>query len=312
MNYSEIRAEARAILKNNWGTAFVCMLIYSLLVGAVSNMVPLLSFVIGGPLAYGLVALYLGRARGTRMDVNTLFAGFNRFVDTLVLGLLQGLFVFLWSLLFVIPGVIKSYSYAMAFYIMHDEPGIKPMEALRKSEEMMKGYKGSLFGLQLSFIGWWLLIIVTLGLASFFVAPYMQAATAIFYQRLRGEATVLEENSAAAHTPPVQAAESVRMGLFTGMGGGLAGIAYSLPDGAEYSVGSDPAQCAIVAAASESIAGRHCTVSYQAADDTYRITDHSETGVCVCGVRIPAGEVQIVVSGSEVTLGEGTESFRLG
>ena len=147
------------------------MLIYGLLVGAVSNMVPLLAFVISGPLAYGLVALYLGRARGTRMDVNTLFVGFNRFVDTLVLGLLQWLFVFLWSLLFVIPGVIKSYSYAMAFYIMHDEPGIKPMEALRKSEEMMKGYKGSLFGLQLSFIGWWLLIIVTLGLASFFVAP---------------------------------------------------------------------------------------------------------------------------------------------
>ena len=82
-----------------------------------------------------------------------------------VLGMfLMGLFTFLWTLLFIIPGIIKSYAYAMTPYILVDYPELSPNEARLKSIEMMRGHKWKFFGLQLSFIGWFLLCILSLGI----------------------------------------------------------------------------------------------------------------------------------------------------
>ena len=96
-------------------------------------------------------------------------------------------FIFLWSLLLVIPGLIKSYSYAMSNFILADNPTMSANDAITASRKMMDGNKWRLFCLDFSFIGWYLLCGLTFGLLTFFVEPYHQAARAEFYESIRGE-----------------------------------------------------------------------------------------------------------------------------
>jgi uncharacterized membrane protein len=110
-----------------------------------------------------------------------------------VLGMfLVGLFTGLWALLFIIPGIIKSYAYALTPYILVDNPELGPNQARLKSIEMMRGYKWKLFGLDLSFIGWILLCILSLGIGFIWIGPYIRTARAAFYYDL------VENSSAAA------------------------------------------------------------------------------------------------------------------
>lgn len=101
--------------------------------------------------------------------------------------LLMMIFVVLWSLLLVIPGIIKVFSYALTPFILTDYPELSPNQAINLSRNMMKGHKFDLFWLGLSFIGWFLLGIVTLGLGFFWIMPYMTVATAGFYQDVKAE-----------------------------------------------------------------------------------------------------------------------------
>jgi uncharacterized membrane protein len=99
------------------------------------------------------------------------------------------LWIFLWTLLLIIPGIIKSYAYSMAPYILADCPNVTATDALKLSRRMTRGNKGKLFVLDLSFIGWGLLSALTLGiLAIVYVGPYMNAATAGFYTEMREQA----------------------------------------------------------------------------------------------------------------------------
>lgn len=100
--------------------------------------------------------------------------------------LLKNLFIFLWSLLLVVPGIIKGLEYAMVGYILADDPDMSPMDALRKSKEMMKGHKWNTLVLSLSFLGWELLSMLTCGILNvFFVRPYTEATFAELYQVLK-------------------------------------------------------------------------------------------------------------------------------
>ena len=87
----------------------------------------------------------------------------------------------------LIPGIIKTYSYAMSYYILADDENIAPLDAITKSREMMDGHKWEFFVLQLSFILWGLLCAVTCGLAALYVGPYQQVTMANFYDRLKAE-----------------------------------------------------------------------------------------------------------------------------
>lgn len=118
----------------------------------------------------------------TVKKINDLFNGFKEFGRSLVLYLLIGLFVLLWSLLFIIPGIIASYRYALAFYILRDNPQMSASEALNESKRLMDGYKMDLFLLGLSFIGWALLCILTLGIGLLWLGPYMNTAYTNFYE----------------------------------------------------------------------------------------------------------------------------------
>lgn len=94
-------------------------------------------------------------------------------------------FTFLWLLLFIIPGIVASLSYSMSFYLKADNENIYPLDAIKKSKQMMRGHKLEYFILGLSFIGWFLLSIITLGIALIWFVPYSQITFALYYDELR-------------------------------------------------------------------------------------------------------------------------------
>ena len=116
----------------------------------------------------------------------TLFSRFSIWGRAFGLRFMTTLLTFLWSLLFIVPGIIASYRYALAPYLMAENPDMDVMEAIARSKELMDGNKGRLFCLQLSFIGWSLLCVLTLGIGYLWLAPYQNAAEAAFYLEVTG------------------------------------------------------------------------------------------------------------------------------
>ena len=187
MTNSEIRAQARQNLKGNWGLAIGSVLICLVILGVVM-MIPMVGvigmIVLVGPMTCGVCYIYLCFARARRTEIKDLFSGFQYFGNSFLAGLLVNLYTFLWSLLFVIPGIVKGYSYSMTYYILCDHPEMSGNEAIAKSRQLMDGHKLDLFVLQLTFIGWMLLGTITFGIAMLYVGPYMQEAEVIFYKNL--------------------------------------------------------------------------------------------------------------------------------
>ncbi|MDR2630827.1 MAG: DUF975 family protein, partial [Spirochaetaceae bacterium] len=153
---AELRTMARAQLKGTWLAAVGMFLVFSIILGF-SSLVFVGPLIIGGPMLLGYTGYFLKKSRGETVKLENLFEGFNQFASGFLLYLLQGVFIMLWTCLLIIPGIIKSLSYSMAFYILKDNPNIGALEAITQSRKIMAGYKGKLFGLYLSFIGWGLL-----------------------------------------------------------------------------------------------------------------------------------------------------------
>ncbi|WP_195663562.1 DUF975 family protein [Bacteroides congonensis] len=187
---SQLRAEARQALQGKWPMSAVAALIYSIVAGGLSA-IPfiggLCSLFIGLPVAYGIAIVMFGVFKGKDVDFGVLFEGFQDYSRIFVTKLLQGIYTALWSLLLVVPGVIKYYSYAMTDYILKEEPEMKNNAAIEKSMAMMENNKMKLFLLDLSFIGWALLAIVTFGIGFLFLQPYMQVSRAAFYEDLKAQ-----------------------------------------------------------------------------------------------------------------------------
>lgn len=184
----ELRASARTQLQhglftNEWLSALLICLVVSILCG-----IPFAAIILMGPLSFGMARYFLNLGRNKEHNFINLFDGFsNDFAQTFLLGLLQSLFIFLWSLLLIVPGIIKSYSYSMAFYIQNDDENKDWKYCLDKSREMMDGHKMDLFILDLSFIGWYILGFICLFFGVLWVIPYHTAARANFYRDLIGE-----------------------------------------------------------------------------------------------------------------------------
>ncbi len=118
-------------------------------------------------------------------DLNALKSGFTNYGHTFITLFLKDLFLALWSMLFIIPGIIKSYSYMMVPYILRDHPDLTATETITMSREMMDGHKWRAFLLDLSFIGWILLSILTLGILNvFWTGPYKENTRAALYLEL--------------------------------------------------------------------------------------------------------------------------------
>lgn len=186
-NY-ELRKVARDALDGNWFPAIIACLVYGIISGII-GAVPIAGFILAifltGPLMLGFTGFFVELVRNDKKELNTLFSGFNNYFRSFTLALLRCVFTILWLLLLIVPGIIASYSYAMSFYILKDNPGMDALDVIRKSKEMMKGKKWKLFVLQLSFIGWLLLAIITLGIGLLFLVPYYCSAEAAFYEDLK-------------------------------------------------------------------------------------------------------------------------------
>lgn len=222
MEAKDLRRIARDNLRDNWwlsiGVALLASMLGGLLVGSlttpdieinienqtissISDAVDILSdalgamlglvstlslvqFILGGVIQLGYARFLLNQHDRSAFQVSDLFSQFDRFGAGFCQAFLRGLYVFLWSLLFIIPGIIAGYSYAMTPFIMAEHPFLSAREAIAESKKMMKGHKGELFWLDLTFIGWDLLCGLTFNLGHIALNPYKNAAYAAFYRNL--------------------------------------------------------------------------------------------------------------------------------
>ena len=139
------------------------------------------------PLSWGYGVLWLALARNENVDYGMLFDGFKDYLRIFLTLLLVQIYTILWMLLLIIPGLVKCYSYSMTSFILKDNPEMKYDAAINESMRMMQGHKMKLFLLDLSFIGWFFLSILTLGIGFLFLQPYMSTAHAHFYEDLKTE-----------------------------------------------------------------------------------------------------------------------------
>lgn len=154
-------------------------------------------FVIGGAIELGENRYCIDLlTREHEPEFKTLFSRFSIFGKALGLQLLTGIFILLWSLLLIVPGMIAAYRYALAPYLMAEDPEMGVMESIEKSKELMKGNKWRLFCLQMSFIGWNLLSVLTLDILSLWIRPYSNVATAAFYLEVTGRADMMPKPEA--------------------------------------------------------------------------------------------------------------------
>lgn len=166
---------------------FVNTLLEEVIIVLISLIYVVLSICFNGIVGMGYLKTFLSISRQEEATADFLFDYFSSFRSMLQaykVAFLISLYTFLWSLLFIIPGMIKSFSYAMTYFILINHPEYTVHEAIEESQRMMKGYKRHLFLLFLSFIGWLLLIVVTFGIASFWVIPYYATALSHFYARV--------------------------------------------------------------------------------------------------------------------------------
>jgi uncharacterized membrane protein len=190
-----LMTQAREALRGRWGVAVGGACLYMLVItlaGWPKHMGNILGLLIDGPMFLGFTVFSLALARKQEADVSQVFSGFNDFLRAFVTYLLMLLFVLLWALLLIVPGVIAALSYSQVFYILAEDKNIKSMDALRKSKAMMEGHKGELFRLGIQFLGWFLLSILTFGVGFLWALPYFQTTMALYYDKISKKEMVAE------------------------------------------------------------------------------------------------------------------------
>jgi len=188
----ELMKLSRKSLEGKWGLAIGTFLVYELIIAGIqqtSEHYPLSSLImlfIAGPLAVGISVFSLKISRNEEARFEQIFEGFYNLKNSVIAYLLVVLFVILWTLLLIIPGIIAAISYSMTFYIIAEDENIQPMEAIDKSKKMMDGYKSKYFFLGLRLFGLALLCILTLGIGFLWLIPYAHVTTAKFYDDIKG------------------------------------------------------------------------------------------------------------------------------
>ena len=205
MTAQELRRRARETLGGGiFQTTWLMVLLFELAISLASSILSatgigaIALFVISGSIAFTTSRVMLTVLRTKEFKWESVKDNFidsfkTDFLGNFLLYLLQSIFIFLWSLLFVIPGIIKTFSYSMSFYIKADHPEYDWNKCITESRKMMDGHKFRLFCLYLSFIGWILVAIITCGIGMFWISPYINTAKAHFYEDLRTRTEVAEE-----------------------------------------------------------------------------------------------------------------------
>ncbi len=196
----KIREEAWRALEGNWAFACIVSILYGITAAIVqipfgdsvaSCLLSVCLSVLQSVLIIGFFACFLDVVRREPLSYSRLFLGYASlrfFGKTFWTGLLSWIFIFLWTLLLVVPGIVKAFSYSLVYLVLIDNPEYSAIEAITRSRQMMNGHKWELCKLGFSFIGWWLLCIVTFGIAAIWVVPYFATAFARFYENLKENA----------------------------------------------------------------------------------------------------------------------------
>ena len=183
MRFQELKYKAGVrVSENFWllvGAGLVCYILSYL------SSMTIFGFLVIGPFAVGLSSVYLNCARTKANYVKNVFDGFKDFGGNIALYFFTGLFTFLWSLLLIIPGIIKAYSWALVFYIKKDNPKLSWEKTMETSAKWMKGHKFEFFRLQLSFFGWWIASIFTCGLVGIWLVQYENVTYALYYDYIK-------------------------------------------------------------------------------------------------------------------------------
>jgi len=186
--------QAREALSGKWALAVGVALTYTAII-SVAQYIPkagwAISLLISGAMSLGLSIFALSVSRNQNPKFEQIFDGFKRFGVSLVAYILMTIFIVLWSLLLIIPGIVAALSYSMTFFIIADNNSIEGYEAIKLSKKMMMGNKWKLFRLGLAFFGWALLAILTLGIGFLWLLPYIQVSYAKFYEDIKGGSAVV-------------------------------------------------------------------------------------------------------------------------
>ena len=226
MVYSEIRRQARDNLRGHWGQAVIVAMVAGLLGGGITSasssaggsaggsssaadleafqalppeiihivttilgvvgILLLVGFIIGGTVQLGYSVYLLKQYHRQETSISDLFSQFFRFGTGFAQKFFVNLYTVLWTVLLVIPGIVKSFSYAMTPFILADNPNLTANQAITRSRELMDGHKWELFVLSLTFIGWEILGALCFGIGLLWVTPYKNAAYAAFYRQIAG------------------------------------------------------------------------------------------------------------------------------
>lgn len=214
MTFSELKIKAKEQLMGKKKKAALALLVSGIVTGLTSTIAnaifpgktvmqetfgtavevteqsPIAAFIVsivGVFIGLGMASYYMKVARGEDPGIDELFSKGNIFLKVLVSSYIAGVLIVLGCIALVIPGIILALAYSMIDYIYIDNPEIGIVEAITKSREMMKGHKWEYFCLCLSFIGWAILGIFTLGILYFWLAPYMGVTIVNFYDEISGK-----------------------------------------------------------------------------------------------------------------------------
>ncbi|KQB22706.1 hypothetical protein AL712_12235 [Bacillus thuringiensis] len=206
---SDLKGEALDSLEGKWGLAVGATLLISVIMITFnfivdfsftqilgwedmknSMIVDIITTFMVGPLTLGgyYLALHIIREKDARIGhIFRWFTAGSKFIKSFLLYIVVNIYIFLWFLLFIIPGIIKSFSYAMTYFIINDHPEYSINQAITESRRMMDGHKMEYFILCLSFIGWFILSCITLGIGFLWLIPYFYTTSAAFYEEIAEE-----------------------------------------------------------------------------------------------------------------------------
>jgi len=188
-----LMAEARQVLSGRWKTAVGAAAIFIGISYPLQWLPPLgglAAFIVSGPLSLGMARFFLGISRKEQVSASQVLSGFQMFWKSLGVYFFSMVFMLLWSLLLIIPGIMAAMSYSMAFFILADNETMGPLDAISASKALMAGHRWRLTCLLARFLGWGILSVFTVGIGFLWLFPYIGVSTALFYEDLKSRAAV--------------------------------------------------------------------------------------------------------------------------
>lgn len=189
LNADQIKKIRESGYINNHLINEILFVIWSILIlfAVVILMIIVVKLILSGPVSLGYAKFNLNLVDNRNPRITDLFSKFRYFGKGLAMQLLRWLFIYLWTLLLIVPGIVAVYKYAMAPYILCENPDMSAYDAIQESKRLMDGNKWRLFCMGFSFIGWDILCIFTLGIGYLWLKPYREAAFAVFYREIKKE-----------------------------------------------------------------------------------------------------------------------------